>query len=46
LAVIYQELALVGEMSVAENIFLGCEPRRWGGLVDWPCMFREAKLRC
>lgn len=43
IAVIYQELALVDEMSVAENIFLGCEPRRWGGLVDWPCMFREAK---
>lgn len=43
IAVIYQELALVNEMSVAENIFLGCEPRRWGGLVDWPRMFREAK---
>lgn len=42
LAVIYQELALVGEMTVAENIFLGCEPRRWGGFVDWPRMYREA----
>lgn len=28
LAVIYQELALCGELSVAENIFLGHEPRR------------------
>jgi D-xylose transport system ATP-binding protein len=44
ISVIYQELALVDEMSVAENIYLGCEPRRWGGLVDWPCMFREAKV--
>ncbi len=44
IAVIYQELALVDEMTVAENIFLGCEPRRWGGLVDWPRMFREARL--
>src|SRR5688500_14709800 len=26
LAVIYQELALIGEMSVAENIFLGAAP--------------------
>jgi D-xylose transport system ATP-binding protein len=34
----------VDEMTVAENIFLGCEPRRWGGLVDWPRMFREARL--
>jgi D-xylose transport system ATP-binding protein len=42
-SVIYQELALVDEMSVAENIYLGCEPRRWGGLVDWPRMFREAQ---
>ncbi len=43
LSVIYQELALVEDMSVAENIFLGREPRRWGGLIDWPRMFREAK---
>ncbi|MFO1460431.1 MAG: sugar ABC transporter ATP-binding protein [Verrucomicrobiota bacterium] len=34
IAVIYQELALVEEMSVAENIFLGHEPRR-GFWVDW-----------
>ena len=34
IAVIYQELALVEEMSVAENIFLGHEPRR-GPWVDW-----------
>ena len=30
IAVIYQELSLVQEMSVAENIFLGREPRKWG----------------
>src|SRR5271156_3324567 len=34
LAVIYQELALVEGMTVAENIFLGAEPRRLG-LIDW-----------
>src|SRR5438105_15108487 len=28
LAVIYQELALIDEMSVAENIFLGAAPQR------------------
>jgi D-xylose transport system ATP-binding protein len=43
LAVIYQELALVEDMTVAENIFLGREPKRFGGLIDWPTMFRDAK---
>jgi len=42
IAVIYQELALVDEMTVAENIFLGSEPRRWGGFIDWPRVYREA----
>jgi len=43
LAVIYQELALIEEMTVAENIFLGREPRRWGAFIDWPRMYREAQ---
>lgn len=43
LAVIYQELALVEEMTVAENIFLGREPRRWGAFIDWPRMHLEAQ---
>ena len=30
IAVIYQELSLVQDMSVGENIFLGREPRTWG----------------
>jgi len=42
LAVIYQELALVDSMTVAENIFLGDEPHRFG-LIDWTRVFREAK---
>lgn len=42
IAVIYQELALVEEMSVAENIFLGREPKRMGGFIDWARMHREA----
>jgi D-xylose transport system ATP-binding protein len=44
ISVIYQELALVDEMTVAENIFLGCEPRNRAGLVDWPTMHRAAKV--
>lgn len=43
ISVIYQELALVDEMTVAENIYLGCEPRRWAGLVDWPKMRHQAQ---
>ena len=42
LAVIYQELALVDELSVAENLFLGCEHRR-GALIDWDATWREAR---
>ena len=43
ISVIYQELALVPEMSVAENICLGNEPRRFGGLaVDWVRVNRQA----
>ena len=43
IAVIHQELALVGEMSVSENIFLGHEPLR-NGWVDWLRMDREARV--
>ena len=40
-SVIYQELNLVPFLSVAENIFLGREPRRAGGLIDWRKMRAE-----
>jgi D-xylose transport system ATP-binding protein len=44
ISVIYQELALVPEMTVAENVFLGSEPRRLGGLfIDSQTMYRRAK---
>jgi D-xylose transport system ATP-binding protein len=42
IAVIYQELALVDELTVAENIFLGAEPQR-GLFIDWPRVRREAR---
>ena len=41
-AVICQELALVHEMSVSENMFLGTEPRRFG-LIDWDRVFSESQ---
>jgi len=45
IAVIYQELALVPEMTVAENIFLGSEPRRLGGLaIDWERVYSQSQV--
>jgi ABC-type branched-subunit amino acid transport system ATPase component len=41
IAVIYQELALVKEMTIGENIFLGQEPKKFG-LVDWNRLYFRA----
>ena len=42
IAVIYQELSLVKEMNVAENIFLGREPRTLG-VIRWEELYRRAQ---
>ena len=42
IAVIYQELSLVKEMTVAENIFLGREPVKWG-VIRWEELHRRAR---
>ncbi len=42
ISIIHQELNQVPALSVAENIFLGREPRRGPGLVDWPMMYAKA----
>ncbi|MFE9249111.1 sugar ABC transporter ATP-binding protein [Streptomyces sp. NPDC007088] len=42
ISTIYQEVNLVPLMSVARNLFLGREPRRAFGLVDFGRMHREA----
>src|ERR1044072_8264170 len=44
IAVIYQELSLVKEMSIAENIFLGREPRRFGVIRREELYRRAQKL--
>jgi monosaccharide-transporting ATPase len=38
---VHQEIHLLSHRTVAENVFLGREPRRWG-LVDWGRMMSEA----
>ena len=42
IAVIYQELALIREMTVAENIFLGAEPTK-GIRIDWNRLYADTK---
>jgi len=41
IAMIYQEMTLVPQLSVAENIFLGREPSKWG-IINREEMNREA----
>ncbi|HKG90480.1 MAG TPA: sugar ABC transporter ATP-binding protein [Gemmatimonadaceae bacterium] len=39
---VHQEIHLLRHRTVAENVFLGREPRRWGGFVDWGRMYADA----
>jgi len=41
-AVVFQELSLVPELTVAENIFLGREPSRLG-IVQWTELYAQAE---
>jgi len=41
IAVIHQELSLIPNLSVAENMFLGRFPTRYGGFVDWPRLRKQ-----
>lgn len=42
ISVIYQELSLIDELTVAENIFLGRYPQK-NGLVDWQQIKRKSQ---
>jgi D-xylose transport system ATP-binding protein len=42
IAIIYQELSVIQELTIAENIFLGREPKKLG-MIDFPKMNREAQ---
>lgn len=41
ITIIHQELALVKEMTVGENIFLGREPMKWG-VIQWDELYFQA----
>ncbi|HZW02759.1 MAG TPA: ATP-binding cassette domain-containing protein, partial [Anaerolineaceae bacterium] len=44
ITIIHQELALIPQMTVGQNIFLGREPRRgWRALIDWDTLYRQAE---
>ena len=38
ISTVFQELSLVGNLSVAENVFANRQPTRGGGLIDWPTL--------
>src|SRR5215213_1009506 len=42
IAIVYQELSLIKDLTVAENIFLGREPRRFG-VVRWDELYTNSK---
>ncbi|WP_062203324.1 sugar ABC transporter ATP-binding protein [Aureimonas sp. AU12] len=44
IAVVHQELLLFPAMTVAENIFLGHQPKTARGLLDWTAMRDRARI--
>src|ERR1041384_3454487 len=42
IAIIFQELSLVKDLNVAENIFRGREPRRFG-IINWEDLYSRAQ---
>lgn len=42
IAIVYQELALIPQMTVGENIFLGREPVQLGS-INWPNLYSHTK---
>jgi D-xylose transport system ATP-binding protein len=42
IAIIFQELALIRDLSIGENIFLGREPHRFG-IIRWEELYRRAR---
>lgn len=43
ISIIYQEFNLIPYISVAENIFIGREPRRRKGIIDWKSLHTQTR---
>ena len=41
ISTVYQEVNLCPNLSVAENLFLDCQPRRWG-CINWSRMYSQS----
>jgi len=41
IGIVYQELSLLPDCTVAENLFMGIWPRKKSGLVDWQEMYKK-----
>lgn len=42
ISIIYQEFSSLPHLSVAENIFLGRQPRKRNGLIDWKKCYEDS----
>ena len=43
IGMVHQELSVVPDLTVAENVFLGTQPVKALGVIDYPRMAREAR---
>ena len=43
IALIHQEMRLLPQLPIAENVFVGRLPRKWGGFIDRAAMRRLAE---
>ncbi len=43
ISMVHQELNLIPALDVARNVYLGREPARGLGLIDWPRLYRDAR---
>ena len=43
IGMVHQELSIAPDLTVAENVFLGMQPVRAGGIIDWKRMVRESR---
>ena len=43
ISTVYQEVNLLPNLSVAENIFIGREPLRRGGRINWDTMYKRSE---
>lgn len=43
ICMIYQEVSHMPALTIAENVFMGCYPKKKNGMVDWQTMFKQAK---